>query len=117
MMLSVSPLVLSPLPLSTIRISQEPGSKVWLQRERMALANDRLRLKVGIQHDNFSMSPRVCTRRAPSVGMLGREQGDYNVDILAAFTYIYSTTMRKVMSVPSTLAPTAIGAADFPTDQ
>jgi hypothetical protein len=30
--------------------------------------------------------------------MLGREQGDYNnVDILAAFTYIYSTTMRKAL--------------------
>ena len=63
----------------------------------MALANDRLRLKVGIQHDNFSMSPRVCTRRAPSVGMLGREQGDHNADILAAFTYIYSSTMRKAL--------------------
>jgi len=63
----------------------------------MALANDRLRLKVGIQHDNFSMSPRVCTRRAPSVGMLGREQGGHNVDILAAFTYIYSTTMKKAL--------------------
>jgi hypothetical protein len=29
--------------------------------------------------------------------MLGREQGDHNADILAPFTYIYSTTMRKAL--------------------
>jgi hypothetical protein len=29
--------------------------------------------------------------------MLGREHGDDNIDIVAAFTYIYKTTMRKAL--------------------
>jgi hypothetical protein len=29
--------------------------------------------------------------------MLGREHGDDNIDIVAAFTYIYNPTMRKAL--------------------
>ena len=63
----------------------------------MALANDWLRFRVGIQHDNFSMSPRGRTRRAPSVGMLGRERGDDNIHIVAAFICINNTTMGEAL--------------------